>query len=77
VRQLSQDYQIKWGEPYLIVTTDGQVVKRVMKSIFDQKLILKSDNELYQPYEINQSMIRTIWEVKGLISKNLTPRLLR
>ncbi|MEM9299742.1 MAG: LexA family transcriptional regulator [Bacteroidota bacterium] len=77
VRQLGADYQIKWGEPYLIITNDGQVVKRVMKSNSSEKLRLKSDNELYQPYEIEQSIIRSVWEVKGVISKNLTPRLSR
>lgn len=74
---LGSDFQIKWGEAYLIVTNKGQVIKRVMKSDSTEKLLLRSDNELYQPYEIERSSIRSIWEVKGVISKNLAPRLLR
>ncbi|MEQ8554149.1 MAG: helix-turn-helix domain-containing protein [Cyclobacteriaceae bacterium] len=77
VRQLGNNYQIKWGEPYLIITKDGQVVKRVMKSHSNKNLLLKSDNELYQSYELDESIICSIWEVKGVISKNLAPRLSR
>jgi len=77
IRQLGTNHQIKWGEPHLIITSDGQVVKRVMKAISHNKLILKSDNELYQSYEIEASIVLSIWEVKGVISKNLAPRILR
>lgn len=77
VRQLKEGYQLKWGEPYLIAKGDGQVIKRVMKSTSKEKLLLKSDNQLYEPYEIDLDTIETIWEIKGVISKNLAPRLLR
>lgn len=77
VRQLAHVEQIRWGEPYLIIANDGQVVKRIAKTATGDRLLLKSDNNLYEPYEVEKANIRTIWEVKGVISKNLAPRLLR
>ncbi len=68
---------IKWGEPYLIITDDGQVVKRIMKSQAKNSILLKSDNHLYEPYEVENTNIKSIWELKGVISKNLAPRTVR
>lgn len=65
---------IRWGEPYLVVSKGGQVIKRLYKSKNDSTLLLKSDNEMYQPYEIEKTEVTSIWEVKGVLSKNLAPK---
>lgn len=77
VKRLDLNKHIKWGEPYLIVTDDGQVVKRIMKSQAKNSILLKSDNHLYEPYEVENTNIKSIWELKGVISKNLAPRTIR
>ena len=66
--------EIKWGEPYLVVSENGQVVKRICKAEDEFKLLLKSDNELYDSYEIEIAKIISLWEVKGMLSKNLAPK---
>ena len=67
-------YDIKWGEPYLVASENGQVVKRICKAEDESKLLLRSDNELYDSYEIEIAKIISLWEVKGVLSKNLAPK---
>lgn len=74
IQEVNGNTNIKWGEPYLIVSNNGQVVKRIYKSDEITKLLLKSDNELYDPYEIELLNIKSLWEVKGVLSKNLAPK---
>nr|WKN35314.1 LexA family transcriptional regulator [Tunicatimonas sp. TK19036] len=64
---------LHWGEPYLIVTTEGRVVKRVLKHRDSSLMTLHSDNELYQPYEIKRESILSLWKIIGMVSKSFTP----
>tara|TARA_R110002020_G_scaffold36090_11_gene108536 strand:- start:35 stop:667 length:633 start_codon:yes stop_codon:yes gene_type:complete len=74
IKKSHSDTDIKWGEPYLVVSQNGQVVKRVHKAKEESKLLLKSDNELYDSYEIELINIKSLWEIKGVLSKNMAPR---
>ncbi|MEQ8472564.1 MAG: LexA family transcriptional regulator [Marinoscillum sp.] len=73
----SEKDSIKWGELYLIIGNDGQVVKRLYKGSDNSLLSLVSDNDMYDPYDVDKTSIRSIWQVKGVISKNLTPRTIK
>ena len=64
---------LQWGEPYLVVTTEGRVVKRLLKHKDPSLMTLSSDNDLYQPYEIKRESILSLWKVIGMVSKSFTP----
>ena len=57
-------YDIKSGRTYIVLTKeDGLVYKRAYNHIdTDGKLILKSDNKNYKPYEISVKNILELWE---------------
>ena len=66
---------IKWGEPHVVVTTDGRVIKRVLKHTDLAKVTLYSDNyELYQPYEVLKDSILSLWQLVGMLSKSFALR---
>lgn len=65
---------IKYGEPFIFDTTDGRVVKRVYSDEDEEVLVMKSDNEMYEPFLLDKSTILSVWQIKGYISKNLTPK---
>ncbi|WKN44630.1 XRE family transcriptional regulator [Tunicatimonas pelagia] len=74
IKEVKDHYLLQWGEPHLIVTTDGRVVKRVLKHSDASLLTLYSDNDLYQPYEIQRESILSLWKVIGMVSKSFTPQ---
>ena len=74
IKENKNNCDLKWGEPYLVLSDNGQVVKRIQKTDNELKIVLKSDNDLYPPYDIDVAHIRSLWEVKGVLSKNLAPK---
>lgn len=61
---------IKNGKLYVLVTRqDGIVFKRVFNfADQEEKLLLVSDNRLYQPYGVNAEDILEIWTAKAFFS---------
>lgn len=61
---------IKNGKLYILVTAnDGIVFKRVFNFADDEgKLLLVSDNRLYQPYSVNAADVLEIWAAKAFFS---------
>jgi len=70
LKQVEETRHLKWGEIYVIDAVDGRVVKRVYKGSDKNALTLKSDNICYEPYEVSTEDIRSIWLVRGILSKN-------
>ena len=65
---------IKEGEPYLIDSIDGRVIRRIYKHEHKERtFVLVADNDIYKPYEILPKQIDSIWRVKSKFSKNLSP----
>lgn len=64
---------IRDGKPYVVITnTDGIVYKRVYNSIeHDGTLILKSDNEAYEPYAVKAEEVLELWQAIGFLSFDL------
>lgn len=64
---------IRNGKPYMIITAnDGIVYKRVYNHVADDgTLLLKSDNEAYQPYTIHASEVLEIWQSIGFLTFEL------
>lgn len=54
---------------YVIVTRGDVVVKRIQNQLAEKKsLVLHSDNDFYEPYEVPVGDIREIWYVRAKIS---------
>lgn len=64
---------IKNGKPYILVTqVEGIVFKRVFRFADDNnKLLLVSDNRLYEPYTIAVADVLEIWSVRAYYSTKL------
>lgn len=61
--------EIKNGKTYIIISKrDGLVYKRVMLNKENASLILKSDNELYIPYELDFNEVDEIWQYYAHLS---------
>lgn len=74
IKQETDSRKLKYGMPYMIDSTEGRVIKRIEQHQDDDLLLLKSDNDTYKPYAIDKNSILSIWEVKGFVSKDLSPR---
>lgn len=71
IKKTSLSNIVRWDMPYLIVVENHAFVKRLYKSKVEQKLRIKSDTESCEPYEMDLSIVKALWEVMGKISKNL------
>lgn len=74
VRKIENQEDIKYGVPYVVESEDGRVMKRIYSNDNNNRLTLKSDNEVYEPYSVSKESVLSIWEVKGFMSKDLSPR---
>jgi phage repressor protein C with HTH and peptisase S24 domain len=64
--------QIRNGNIYVVVTTDGVVAKRLYSSNAEEgSITLQSDNPLYQPYQQPLNEVLQVYQAKGKISFNL------
>lgn len=62
---------LKEGEAYVLITKDeGVVYKRVFRDS-ESRLLLKSDNPLYEPYWVEGTSVLEIWKAAGVLSFNL------
>lgn len=60
---------IKNGKLYIVVSREeGIVFKRVFNFSEEEKLLLVSDNRVYQPYSIDVEDVLEIWSAKGFFS---------
>ena len=60
---------IEWGEIYCIATRNGFVVKRLMPSDSDEKIVCVSSNDAeYKPFDVYKSDITDIAKVKAIIN---------
>lgn len=68
VDQVMNLEEIKYGCIYLIVAKDGRVIKRIYTSSDNRKkVVLKSDNPIYEAYTIDKQDIISTWLVKDYI----------
>lgn len=64
---------IRDGKCYIVITADeGIVYKRVYNNVDeDGTLLLKSDNEEYEPYSVDVSTVLEVWQAIGFLSFDL------
>jgi transcriptional regulator with XRE-family HTH domain len=60
---------IRNGKLYVLVLKDGIVFKRLFNFLDDDgKLLLVSDNRLYEPYTINATEVSEVWRAHGFFT---------
>lgn len=63
--------ELKDGETYVLITKDeGMVYKRVFRDSAT-RLLLKSDNPVYEPYSVEGDTVLEMWKAAGVLSFNL------
>lgn len=61
---------INYGYAYVVVLTDGEVyLKYIQKGKDEEHLLLKSENEKYEPRELHIKYLKRVYIVKGVITK--------
>jgi repressor LexA len=65
---------IRWGEPYIIVHINGNLLKRIKKGFTDDTVTIVSDNEGYEPFQMPLSEIIALYIVSTMNSKNVGKR---
>lgn len=59
--------RIEWNKVYVIDTTDGPLIKRVRKGSDEDHILIISDNDIYDPFEITTSEVRNLAIVTGYV----------
>jgi transcriptional regulator with XRE-family HTH domain len=71
IEEVEDKKLLKYGRAYVINAKDGCVIKRIHSNESQKKFTLKSDNSIYEPYEIDKKEILSIWLVKDYKLSNL------
>ncbi len=66
-RYINEITFIQWNKPYVLDTTQGALVKRLIKSTESDEVICKSDNKDYPEFSVKLADIRAIALVVGVI----------
>lgn len=62
--------EIVYGEPYLIITPERRLLKYIKKSKSIEKWLLVSENDFYDPIEIDIARVIHLYIVKGRVKRN-------
>ncbi len=65
---------LRYGRPHVIIAKEGPVIKRIYRHASNKKYILKSDNDTYEPYEIDKDDILSMWLVRDYKITSLFPK---
>jgi len=71
IEEVADMKMLKYGKAYVIVAKDGCVIKRIQSHESLKKFTLKSDNPIYEPYDIEKKEIISVWLVKDFKLTNL------
>jgi len=61
------DIFFQWNKVYVLDTSQGALVKRIKKGKDDDHILIVSDNEQYEPFELHKSQINGVALVIGVI----------
>lgn len=68
IRPISDPTCIFWGQIYVVVLDDFRMVKHVRRHPDHAKVILHSDNPLYDDMEIDREKIRALYLVESILN---------
>lgn len=66
-RVFISDIWFQWGKVYILDTAQGSILKRVRKGKDDDTILLVSENQDYEPFELHKDQIYNIALVVGVI----------
>lgn len=61
------DIWFQWGKVYILDTDQGSILKRVRKGKTEDTILLVSENQDYEPFELRKDQIYSIALVLGVI----------
>lgn len=61
------DLFFQWNKVYVLDTIQGALVKRIRKGSTEESVLIVSDNEKYEPFELHKSQINAVALVIGVI----------
>jgi len=61
------DLFFQWNKVYVLDTEQGALVKRIKKGSDNEHILLVSDNESYEPFELHKSQINAVALVVGVL----------
>jgi len=61
------DLFFQWNKVYVLDTSQGALVKRIRKGNDNDHILLVSDNESYEPFELHKSQINAVALVVGVM----------
>lgn len=62
--------EVVYGEPYLIITAERRVLKYLKKASQKEYWLLVSENDHYDPFEVEIDKVLHLFLVKGKIKRN-------
>jgi phage repressor protein C with HTH and peptisase S24 domain len=66
-KKLPVDTFFQWSKVYVLDTEQGALIKRIKRGSDDEHLMIVSENEKYEPFELHRSSIRAVALVVGVI----------
>ena len=70
LKRLRTQSYIQWGQVYLVITREDRFLKHIVQAPGEpDKLLLKSHNEYYHPFEVQRKDISNIFEAHGYVRK--------
>jgi transcriptional regulator with XRE-family HTH domain len=69
-KEIGDKSMFVYGEAYLVITKEYRLVKYVKKSKYNNKLLLVSENDLFEDIDVNVDDILKLFLVKGKIRRN-------
>ena len=66
-KHLTLDTFFQWNKVYVLDTIQGPLIKRIRKGSDDDHILIISDNEKYEPFELHIDEINAIAIVMGVI----------
>ena len=61
------DLFFQWNKVYVIDTVQGALVKRIKQGSDNEHILIVSDNESYEPFELHKSQINAVALVVGVL----------
>ena len=61
------DLFFQWNKVYVLDTVQGALIKRVKAGHDKEHILIVSDNDRYEPFELHMSQIRSVALVIGVI----------
>jgi phage repressor protein C with HTH and peptisase S24 domain len=66
-KKLPPDAFFQWNKVYALDTEQGVLIKRIKKGGDDEHLLIVSENDRYDPFELHRSKVRAVAIVIGVI----------